>query len=478
MELLKRFKDFIRRKRLCDPQENRILIGVSGGRDSVLLLHLFVQAGYRCGVAHCHFGLRGEEADLDEELVLDHARKLAVPVYVRHFDTNAYAEQEGISIQMAARELRYRWFEELAANLGFDRTAVAHHGTDQVETILINQIRGTGVRGFQGMKARNGQLIRPLLFLTADQVTEAVQELGLRYRDDQSNFSTAYLRNRLRLEVLPVLRDLHPALEQTFAQNAAAARQVSDFVADQIGQYRNKWLRRNGEWELLDLRELRVHPHAELLVYELLQPYGFSAAVSRDFYQSLQQQSAANNDDAGQQFYAPTYELLLDRDLAHIRPRTAPISKRHARPTGDQNLPEHSNSAEIHRHQPHVHWFGQVIEAQWTAIKAFDRNIFRQAASKHQAYFDADRVRFPLRIRAWQKGDRFKPFGMGGKQKKISDLFTALKIARWEKENIPMVVDAGGTILWVAPFRQSSEYNICDKTLNVLTLSYFCENGE
>lgn len=472
MELLKRFKDFIRTEKLCDPEENRILLGVSGGRDSVLMLHLFVQAGYRCGIAHCHFGLRGEDADRDEELVLDYARDLALPVYVRHFDTTAYAKKEDLSIQMAARELRYHWFGELAESLGFDRTAVAHHGTDQVETILINQIRGTGVRGFQGMKPRNGQLIRPLLFLTAAEVTEAVQNLGLAYRDDQSNFSTDYLRNRLRLEVLPILRELQPSLEKTFAQNAEAARQASDFLELQLSQYRKKWFSRSADRDVLDLLELRVHPQAELLVYELLQPYGFSASVSADFYRTLMQKSAAEGEHAGQQFYSPSFELLLDRDEAYIRGKTAQS------PNINLSSKMHPDSVEIHSDSSRHHWSGQTIEVQRIPMEVFDCNIFRQGVSKYKAFFDADQVLFPLRIRQWQSGDRFKPFGMGGKHKKLSDLFTELKIARWEKESIPVIVDAAGTILWVAPFRQSWEYNICDKTFNVLTLSYFCEDGE
>lgn len=480
MELLKRFKDFISSEKLCDPEEHRILLGVSGGRDSVLMLHLFVQAGYRCGLAHCHFGLRGEDADRDEELVLEYARDLALPVYVRHFDTTTYADRHGISIQMAARELRYRWFRELAESLGFDRTAVAHHGTDQVETILINQIRGTGVRGFQGMKPRNGQLIRPLLFFTAAEVTEAVQELGLSYRDDQSNFSTDYLRNRLRWEVLPILRELNPGLEQSFAHNARAARQASDFLELQVTQYRKKWFSRSTDRDVLDLQELRVHPQAEFLIYELLQPYGFSASLCTDIYRTLKQQGSKAGDQSGKQFFSPEYELLLDREKAFIRRKTAHATDKDL---GSQSHvvrvpPSRSDAMILHPNQSPVYWSEQGIKVQKTPREAFDCNIFHQEASKYKAFFDADQVLFPIRIRSWQSGDRFKPFGMGGKQKKISDLFTELKIALWEKENIPIIEDAKGTILWVAPFRQSWEYNICDKTFNVLTLSYFCEDGE
>lgn len=457
MKVQERLNDYIRIHQLADPAKHRILVGVSGGKDSVLMLHLLVNAGFSVGIAHCHFGLRGEDADKDEDLVLEYARALEIPVFVRHFETEKYAQQEGISIQMAARDLRYQWFHEFASQLGFDRIAVGQHASDQVETMLINQLRGTGIRGWRGMQPRRGKVIRPLLFLTADEVAQEVQRLGLAYRDDLSNFSVDYVRNRIRLRVVPELRAVQSQLEHTFRQNAQAADQALSFIDEQLTRFRERWVTRRGELEIVRLDELRSYNSSEFILYELLRPYGFSAVMCADIFRSLDTSS-------GLQFYSSSHELLLER--AEIWIRT--VKQRTV--TEEVQLPATPRSEAT--------WAGQRLNTSVTSMEEFDRGVFGTEKAKNQAFFDADKIEFPLRIRAWREGDRFRPFGMGGKQKKLSDLFTELKIGLWAKENIPIVEDASGVILWVAPYRQSWEYNICDKTMKVLTISYFCEDGE
>lgn len=460
MDLLQRFEEYILAEDLCDPTLHRVLLAVSGGKDSILMTDLFIEAGYRVALAHCNFQLRGDDADLDEGLVLDYARELDVPVYVRHFDTEGYAQLKGISIQMAARDLRYEWFDYLASQLSFERIAIAHHASDQVETMLINQIRGTGIRGFQGMPARRGRIIRPLLFLTSDEVSKAVETRSLAYRDDLSNFESEYLRNRIRLDIVPVLKEIHPNLEETFSQNAASVRQSREFMDEQIGRLRKKWIRSNGDSEVFALEELQTYDSQGLILYEILHPYGFSAAVCRDILRSIHQGTS------GLQFYSNTHQLLLDRGNAWIR--FLDESHRNDREEG----------AWIDQQTPTLQWGSKRISVSWQAASDFDANqLHREGAVLHQAFFDADKVQFPLHIRSWRHGDKFKPFGMEGKQKKISDLFTELKIDLWQKESIPVIEDASGVIVWIAPYRQSFEYNIWDKTKNVLTLSYFCEDG-
>lgn len=479
-ELQRRFEQFILEQQLCQQSSHRILVGVSGGKDSVLLLHLLVRAGYSVGVAHCNFNLRGRESDLDEQLVRDYAEELDIPFYVNHFQTADYARDKGLSIQMAARELRYDWFESLCHEEGYDFVAVAHHATDNVETVLINQLRGTGIRGLVGMQVAAGRIIRPLLFLTADEVAKAVEEYSLVYRDDQSNFSTDYVRNKLRLEVGPRLREINPGLEETFARNMEAVREVRDFLDEQVEGLRQQYFSREGAVEILQLDSLLLHRSFRLLLYELLRPYGFSPAVAGDVADSLKKAGGSGSlstvdepgssgsvktpgttrpgsSRSGQQFYSPTHQLLLDRRRALIRPLQDTLS-------GYTANKDHRFSIEV-----------------------WDRTDFRQlaepdlykelATDPYKAYFDADSVQLPLRIRQWKEGDTFRPFGMGGKHKKLSDLFTGLKLSRWQKEEVPVVEDAAGNIIWVVPYRMSSDYNICDTTKNVMVISYFCQNG-
>lgn len=463
-ELQKRFERFIVEQQLCQPSQHRILVGVSGGKDSMLLLHLLVEAGFQMGVAHCNFRLRGQESDMDEALVRDYTEKLGLPFYVQHFDTAVYASERGLSIQMAARDLRYEWFERLRQEQGFDLVAVAHHATDNVETVLINQLRGTGIRGMCGMQPTKDHLIRPMLFFRADEVAQAVEEYQLPFRDDQSNFSTDYTRNKIRLDVLPHMREINPGLEHTFEQNMFAMREVRDFLDEQVEGLRVQCLSQQGELEILQLDPLLQYRSARLLLYELLRPYGFSPAVVNDLVdrfkttdalQSGQWLQSSRHLQSGQQFYSTTHQLLLDRNRVFIRTREGIIAESSVG-TKHRLAIEISDIADL-----------QLSEGQYKKL----------AEDPTKAYFDADRVPLPLQIRQWREGDVFRPFGMGGKHKKLSDFFTGLKLSRWEKEEVPVVIDAAGNIIWVIPYRVSSDYNICDTTQNVMVISYFCQNG-
>src|SRR5690606_25853512 len=204
MSVHERFVRYLEEEIHCQPGD-RILLAVSGGKDSVLMAHLFARLAYPIGLAHCNFNLRGVESDADEVLVNRLARQLDVPFYTTAFDTEAYAEAHGVSIQMAARDLRYEWLETIRTSQGYDYIAIAQHQNDHLETLLLNLVRGTGLRGLRGIQPKRGHIIRPLLFLTADEVASEVAKQGLEYRDDVSNFSTKYARNKIRLEVIPKL---------------------------------------------------------------------------------------------------------------------------------------------------------------------------------------------------------------------------------------------------------------------------------
>lgn len=459
MDLIARFDEYISSHQLCDKHRDRILVAVSGGRDSVLLLELLVRSGYQVGIAHCNFQLRGKESDLDEELVRKDAEKLGVPIWVKRFETGKYAEKHQISTQMAARDLRYNWFEFLLNEHQFDYIAVAHHATDHVETVLINMLRGTGIRGFCGIPVKRDRIIRPLLFLSHAEVTEAVHHYGLIYRDDQSNFSADYIRNKIRLEVLPVMREINPALEETITQDTNALKDVCVFMDEQIHRLKKLFFVPQKNGFLLNMKVLSGQNPLHFVLYELLKPFGFTASICKDLAVVMQRKEDGTS--SGLSFRSAEYVLTLDR----VQARLLPLGQEEAQIGAIQ---EGQITLKSKRFESH----GIVIEADlMTKVQ------WNPKESTQMVAFDADQVTLPLSIRPWQQGDRFRPIGMHGKSKKLSDLFVSLKIPRWQKDSIPVVTDANGIIIWVAPYRMSTDYKITDKTKNVLTLSYFCEDG-
>jgi len=474
MDLQARFLQYIQENDLCNPQRDRVLLGVSGGRDSMLMAHLFVQAGIEVGIAHCNFALRGADSDADEVLVRTYAETLDIPFFSKRFETQKYATEHGISIQMAARDLRYAWFESVRHQAGFDCIAVAHHASDNVETLLINLLRGTGFRGLRGMEPKYNRLIRPLLFLEYEELNAAVKMFGVQYRDDASNFSTDYIRNKLRLEVIPRLHEINARLESTFADNMERIRDAVLFVDQEIAAKRSALIRpldqhlkvsvnASGErWPVggrfvVDLSALKKVEPLKFVLYELLRQFSFTPAVCQDLADAVCQDPPVS----GRQFHSATHVLMTDRNVGMIRPvdRMDPVAE----------------PVEMSLERPAAVWMGQRLE-----ISIDNASVSKSRTVPDQAdtvLFDADRIVFPLQVRAWRNGDVFRPAGMKGKTKKLSDFFVSAKIPIWEKAQIPVVTDAEGVILWVAPLRKAADFNVSSQTQNILTISYFCSDG-
>ncbi len=437
------FIRYLGEQALCQ-QGDRILLAVSGGKDSVLMTHLFASAGYTIGIAHCNFRLRGVEADADEALVSRLARQLDVPFYITAFDTAEHAQSNGISIQMAARDLRYGWLETIRASQGYDCVAVAQHQNDHLETLLLNLVRGTGLSGLRGIQPKRDRIIRPLLFLTAAEVAAEVGRQGLAYRDDASNFSTKYARNKIRLEVIPRLKELNPALEQTMAANMVHFTDAHTALHRYVAELRDRFFvpkQIDGaeEWHIRIAELTTLHPQLFLL-YELFKPYGFSEAVLADL-------ANAWNGIPGKQFFSPSHVLYLDRQTVVMRRRE---------PFADE-------VTTIHEASESICWGGARFESDWSidTVVNTDPDI---------AQFDAELMVFPLTIRSWRTGDAFHPLGMGG-SKKLSDFFVSLKIPAYRKHRVPVVVNGNGDILWVVPYRMDNRYKITAKTKKVFTLA-------
>ncbi|WP_256013292.1 tRNA lysidine(34) synthetase TilS [Desertivirga xinjiangensis] len=436
-----RFLSFVAQQKLFNPTD-KVLLTVSGGRDSVLLCHLFNAARLDFGIAHCNFGLRSEESDADELFTKDLADSFKVPFYSVRFDTSDYAQSRSISTQMAARELRYNWFEEIRQTYGYQYIALAHHASDTTETVLLNLTRGTGIAGLHGILPKRDFLIRPLLFLSRDEISVIIESENIPYREDSSNLSSKYARNKIRLEVVPRLKDLNPGLDETFEANARRFIQVEDFLNTEVGKLRERLFIQISKTQFeIRLEDLKSLSPKQLLLYELFKPFGFSEAVLTDFAQSWESQP-------GKLFKSQTYTLLLDRNRVLLEKKS-----------------EQHHSSEIL-----FDLKGNDVVFGSTRLIFDIREIGSTMISplKDKAFFDFSLLQFPLKLRQWNIGDYFFPFGMKGK-KKVSDLFRELKIPLTEKKNIPILENANGDILWVVGYRSDNRYKVSSQTKKVIT---------
>ncbi|WP_223583867.1 tRNA lysidine(34) synthetase TilS [Sphingobacterium sp. GVS05A] len=443
MNVLERLKGYIEKEHLMMPHD-KILLTVSGGKDSMLMAHLFAKAGFRIAIAHCNFQLRGEDSELDEALVRKFACYNGIPIFVNQFDTKTYAKENQISIQMAARELRYTWFEQLREELQFDRIAVAQHLNDHIETVLLNLSRGTGLQGLQGILPLRDRIIRPLLFLKASEIEYYVQEYAIAYRDDQSNFSTKYARNKIRIDIIPHFKKLQPDFEQIFEQNITHFKESYLLLQQFVEPIRNKLFQTTGDGWVVRKEDLEEYLDNLPLLYELFSGFNFSKAVLSDLQQAWTKES-------GRIFQSDCYNMLLDRNELFIREKEF-IS---------------SDEAIITSETSTVEWKQYCFHAGISTELTISNN-------KEIAKLDYDLLVFPLTIRSWKIGDSFYPLGMEGR-KKLSDFFINKKISLFEKENIPIVVNGNGDILWLANYRMDNRYKITSNTKKVLTLVCKCD---
>ena len=438
MEIQNRLHTFIKENTLFIPKE-RVLMAVSAGRDSILMAHLFKNAGFNFGIAHCNFNLRGPESDQDEEFVQILAQELEVPFYSVGFETKKYADANRISIQMAARELRYSWLEKIRTDYNFQYIALAHHQNDVIETMLLNLTRGTGISGLHGILPKKGNLIRPLLFLNRTEIDQIVQDGAYPFREDSSNFSVKYSRNKLRLEVIPILKELNPALEQTFEANRKRFAELEILMDLRVQEIRDKIFKKLNEEEyeisIADLEQLKP---LNLLLYGLFHPFGFTEPVLTDL-------SHAWNGKPGKVFKSASHQLLLDRQRIVL----SKIS------------PELNEDVLLESGERSIVWNKQKFECTIIPIVQFvlkkDKNI---------AQLDFDLLQFPLKMRSWNKGDYFQPLGLKRK-KKLSDFFVDQKILLNHKKDIGILENKNGDIIWVSGLRIDERYKITTNTKKV-----------
>jgi len=433
---VQKLSSYIASHRLMQPGE-RVLLTVSGGIDSMVMAEAMHALGLVHGIAHCNFSLRGKESDEDEQFVTAYALQKGIPFFTKRFDTHGYAAERGISIQMAARELRYDWFDELCRHEGFDLIAMAHHLDDQAETFFINLARGSGIRGLAGMPVKTGRIIRPMMFTNRTEIREYALQNRIQWREDSSNASDKYLRNKIRLHLLPLFREIYPGSGENLLRSMQRLEVAEKVFLDRLAGFKKSVAQEKAGIIRFDIEALRQQPMYEPLFTELLMEFRFHPDVIQDVLASFDAQP-------GKTFLSSEYRLVKDREAFIL---DAP-----AVDTGTRFYIE-----------PGINHITDPVEMN---ISVFSKpEGYTPPADKTIACLDLDRLEYPLVLRRWQPGDAFQPLGMTG-MKKLSDFFTDMKIAVTLKSRIWLLL-SGDRIVWVMGHRIDHRFRITENTKNV-----------
>ncbi len=419
-------------------KESKLLIACSGGLDSIVLTHLCHTVGFTFGIAHCNFKLREDESDKDEEFVAAIADKFKCQFNKQHFNTSLYANKKRISIQMAARELRYNWFKEVLISEAYDYVLTAHHSDDNLETFLINISRGTGIDGLTGIPEINTVYVRPLLPFSRNQILDYAQEHGITWREDSSNSDTKYLRNKLRNDVIPLLKLITPEFLQNFETTLDHIKQTNRFVKNQIDRVRQDIFDYiDQETIRIPIDKLKQYNDPKTYLYFLLKEYGFTAW--NDILNMLTAQS-------GKQIFSSTHRLIKDRTDLLLSPIQENISDR------NYKIPEEEDVV--------------ILPSGMLKIKEVDQLA---ATDLNTIYVDKEKLKYPLIVRKWEEGDYFYPFGMQGK-KKLSKYFKDEKLSLLAKERVWLLC-SDKDIIWILNYRADNRFRITPQTKQLLKVT-------
>ena len=426
----------------------RLLLAVSGGIDSVVLAHLCKAAGYEFIVLHCNFQLRGAESERDEQFVRDLAASLDMPCEVHKFDTAVYAEVHKMGIQEAARDLRYRWFEQYILQMSVltrkqHRIATAHHADDNVETVLMNLFKGTGIRGLRGMKARNGNILRPLLFARKEELLRYAREHVLEFVEDSSNQTEDYTRNFFRNRVLPQIESVYPAASENILANIRRFSDVAHLYEESVQRRLKKRVKYQGGEVLVPVRALKSEPARAALLYEIIRPFGFRAAQLDGALSLLESES-------GKFMLSSTHRLLKDRERLILTPLES----------------EQSEHVLIEKPEGTIHFRRGALSFQ---LQEMIEGVMPDADTG-TALLDARLLVFPLLLRPWRTGDYFYPLGMAHK-KKLSRFFIDQKLSLADKEQV-WVLEMDRKIVWVVGMRIDNRFRVTPSTKQVLRIRF------
>ena len=415
-------------------QKANLLVAVSGGLDSMVLLYLLSKINSNLSVAHCNFQLRGAESDADEDFLRNFCTENKISDFFQKFDTEQFAKDEKLSIQLAARKLRYEWFNEIIETKNFDFVATAHHLDDQVETFIINFSRGTGIEGLTGIPSQNDKIIRPLLIFSREEIENFAQENAIPWREDSSNASDKYLRNKIRHQIVPIFKELNPNFLHSFEKTIQNLQQSHSLVDDASRIVYRKVVQDVDNQKIINLSELLQLSNYRAYLYQWLSPFGFSAW--NDIYDLVKASS-------GKQIFSEHFRLLKDRETLIVEP--------------------------IIEKQVEEYWISSdekeiifPIHLQFSSVESLSQS------HSNVIFLDRDTLKFPLLLRKWQKGDYFYPFGMKGK-KKLSKFFKDEKFSLIEKEN-QWILCSDNQIVWLLGKRMDDRFKLTQNTQTTLKI--------
>ena len=453
MTMLEQFQAYINRYNLIAEGE-KIILALSGGIDSMVLADLLLKTKVEFVAAHCNFHLRGNESDGEDWYVRKFAEKRGIQCFVKHFETEKYAAKYGISIEMAARDLRYAWFEQLRQQLGYDKIAVAHHADDQAETFFINLLRGAGLNGLKGMKPQNGVIIRPLLWASREQIRQYAVENHIVWREDHTNVESVYLRNRIRNQLLPVFDELQPKARQGLYKTLEHLSAENELYRTLLKEKLAQIVERDGDVQRLPYSKIikaevpepvEGPTYSFQLLFEWLRQYGFNTDQCHFIYDAI-------GTGIGNQYCSATHHVVIGRNdlqLSELKEKT------------DDEIQIQIGEEEI---LSPIHLRFSKLE------KAADFIIDK---SPEVAQLDFNKLSFPLTLRHWRHGDRFHPLGMKG-SKLLSDFFVDQKFTEYQKQNVWLLVSADGDILWVVGYRIDERYKVSISTKTI----FFCKQTQ
>ncbi|MBO7277603.1 MAG: tRNA lysidine(34) synthetase TilS [Bacteroidales bacterium] len=438
--MLEKFESFVSDNNLFS-KDDRILIALSGGVDSIVLSHLMCRANYKISLAHCNFHLRDEESNRDEAFVRRWAKENNIPLFVKEFDTYQYMKENKLSLEMAARDLRYNWFNSLLESEGFTCLCTAHHLDDSIETFFINLLRGTGIAGLHGIKVKNDKIVRPLLFATREEILSYAKQNNISYVDDSTNSETKFTRNKIRHNLFPVLREINPNFEFALKKDIEYLNDTEFIFRREIEKTKKEIIETEQEVIKINISKLKQLNPLKIYLYEILSEYGFNETNINDILSCLDEIS-------GKQFFSKTHRLVKDRQYIFID-----VIKNNT--TNDFFLIDNCQSSLIH-----------PLKMQIELLR--DLKFINISKDKNIAMLDADLLKFPLILRKWRQGDSFVPFGMK-KEKKLSDYFTSNKYSLLDKEN-QWILCSEEKIVWLVSERIDDRFRISNKTKNILKI--------
>ena len=435
-----RFEQYIHQHQLFF-KNDCILVAASGGIDSTVLLQLLHELDYDCVVAHCNFNLRNEESDSDEQFVKELAEKYKLFFVSKSFETSLYAEKKGISIQMAARELRYDFFEKVRKENHCKVIATAHHADDNIETFFINLVRGTGIKGLSGIPVKAGNIVRPLLFATRNEIEQYAKLQKINWRSDSSNLLNKYTRNKLRNQILPLFDEIKPGFRNILLRNIEHFHDTNNLLKELLKDKLNNLVTQKKDSILVSIEEIKSIQSGKTILYEIISNYGFNPKQIENIWQSL-------NSESGKMFYSKNYSLNKDRKHIIISPV------------------EEKNQEKRFYIDDATEWISEPFEMSIEKTSWYKGDEISH--DPKLVFIDSALVEFPLIIRRWMPGDYFQPFGMKG-FKKLSDFFIDQKISKTEKEN-SWVLESSNRIIWLVGQRLDDRFKITTKTLEIFKL--------